>query len=158
MMNFWNGLQRREQNALMIMVVAIIIFLIYVLLVMPLISGKENALRALDDEKARYERIMQLAVTAGPSQNVSADIKAVLPIREAATDASRNAGVSISRIQPGRDNTVTFWVDRAGTSEMMNWLLMLQNEYGHVPVKVTIQKNTGEETLRGQFEFESVDS
>ena len=102
-----------------------------------------------------YQRIMQMAKsTQGTNKKNSINDLSSPPIREAATAASRQSGVSISRIQPEADNKVTFWIDKAGTQAIMNWLVLLKTQYGYNPSKVTIQKNTGEESLRGQFEFE----
>jgi type II secretory pathway component PulM len=133
-MKYWYNLTLREQIALIILTVFVGIFLIYVLMVMPLIERNEQSLLALNNEKARYN------------------------LRDAATSASRQTGVAISRIQPEADNSVTFWIDKAGTLEMMNWLVLLRSQYGYNATKVTIQKNSGEDTLRGQFKFKGENS
>ena len=155
MMKIWNNLTSREQISLMVLALFMGLFLAYVLLVMPLFEKREQSLIALNDEKARYQRIMQMAKsTQGTSEKNSINDLSSPPIREAATAASRQSGVAISRIQPEADNKVTFWIDKAGTQAIMNWLVLLKTQYGYNPSKVTIQKNTGEESLRGQFEFE----
>lgn len=157
MMKFWNNRTSREQISLIVLALFIGLFLVYVLILMPLVVKKEQSLATLEDEKARYQRIVQMAQLSQKTNELSSsdDISSI-PIREAATIASRQSGVSISRIQPEADNKVTFWIDKAGTQEMMNWLVLLKSQYGYNPSKVTIQKNTGEESLRGQIEFEGV--
>jgi len=40
----------------------------------------------------------------------------------------------------------------------MNWLVLLRSQYGYNATKVTIQKNSGEDTLRGQFKFKGENS
>ena len=61
MMKIWNNLTSREQISLMVLALFIGLFLAYVLLVMPLFEKREQSLIALNDEKARYQRIMQMA-------------------------------------------------------------------------------------------------
>lgn len=155
MMKYWANLTSREQLSLITLAVLIGLFLIYILLVMPLVGEKEQALISLNDEKERYQRVMQMAkMTKETNGQKRMSTNSEIPIREAATAASQQTGVSISRIQPEANNRVTFWIDKAGTQEMMNWLVLLRSRYGFNATKVTIQKNTGEESLRGQFEFE----
>jgi type II secretory pathway component PulM len=158
-MKYWYNLTLREQIALIILTVFVGIFLIYVLMVMPLIERNEQSLLALNNEKARYNRIMQMAqTTRSTSSQPSINSIPSTPLRDAATSASRQTGVAISRIQPEADNSVTFWIDKAGTLEMMNWLVLLRSQYGYNATKVTIQKNSGEDTLRGQFKFKGENS
>lgn len=153
MTNFWHGLNRREQFSLIIMGACVVLFLMYLLIIMPLMENRDRAIRAFNDEKSRYTRIMELAELAGSTKQTNQENITKIPIREAATNASRNTGVAISRIQPGNDNKVTFWVDRTGTAEIMNWLILLKSENGHNPIKITLQRNSDEKSLRGQFEF-----
>lgn len=153
-MKYWYSLTVREQISLMVLAGFGGLFLIYVLLVMPLIARNEQSLIALNDEKARYNRILEMAKAVKTTGNQSSKNSISMPIREAATSASRQTGVSISRIQPEANNRITFWVDKAGTQETMNWLVRFRSEYGYDATKVTIQKNSAEETIRGQFEFE----
>ncbi len=154
MNKFWLGLTQREQILIVACGVTVLCFLLYVLVINPILSNKQSAYAALEAQKQSYSKILSLAVQAERVDRHNANsISRQLPIREAATEASRTVGVAISRIQPGSDDKVTFWIDNANTQEMNSWLLLLKDQYGWQVSKVSLNKNSDGETLRGQFEF-----
>lgn len=156
MKNFWYNLSRREQILLMLCGSLILFFILYIVVLKPLSDRKENSFRTLKDEKGRYERVLQMAANMPNNfYQDKHDLKSTTPIRTAATEASKEIGVSIARIQPGPNDTLSFWIDAVKTEELFNWLMLLDKRYGNKVQKVSIQKNTGENTLRGQFEFKS---
>jgi type II secretory pathway component PulM len=155
MKSFWSGLTERERLLICAGAVVVVTLLIYALVLNPLAERKQASLRALETERTIYYNVLDMARA---SKNNSATVQTAsfrtTPIREAVTEASRKTGIAISRIQPDRDGDVSFWIDAANTGEIFDWLLLLEQEFGRQVKRISIQKNTGEETLRGQFEFE----
>ena len=154
MTKFWSGLTEREQLLMLLCVVSVFLFLLYVSVIDPISREKAAAQRALDAQKQTYGRILDMASSA--KDGTSSDDMArseQLPLREAATAAARFVGIAVSRIQPGSDNRITFWIDEASTQDMSKWLLFLENEHNWTPSKVSLNKNLQGNTLRGQFEF-----
>ncbi len=152
--NFWDELPYREKIFVGAGGAAITLFLLYILLVKPVSDEMNDSERALANEKERFERILSLAANAKATSTTNNHRTTdVLPIREAATETSRSIGIAISRIQPGQDGNVSFWVDSATTREMFDWLILLREAHGKTAHKISLHKNVGEETLRGQFEF-----
>lgn len=152
MNKFWSALSEREIILISICGVSIALFVIYMFVITPISQTRESSRNALEAQKKSYARIVALASEAARSDSTQNIIEHT-PIREAATEASRTVGVAISRIQPGNDNRVTFWIDEANTQEISRWLLMLKEQYGWNVTKLSLNKNTNSETLRGQFEF-----
>ena len=155
MINFWHSLNNREKVFVATGIAITVIFLIYIVIFKPLSDSRNASELALQEEKARFERIVALAAQAENStSSTTSTSNSMTPIREAATITSRATGVAISRIQPGPNNTVSFWVDNGGVRDIFNWLIQLNDQYGKNVQKVSLQKNVGEDTIRGQFEFQ----
>jgi len=155
MNSFWLGLSERERVLIYVGAGILVSLLIYVFVINPLADKKQASLRALEAERAIYYRVLDMAqISKNNGVTVQAGASRTAPTREAVTEASRKTGIAISRIQPSRDGDISFWIDTAKTGEMFDWLLLLEQEYGRQAKKVSLQKNAGEETLRGQFEFE----
>ncbi|HPF47666.1 MAG: type II secretion system protein M [Alphaproteobacteria bacterium] len=152
---FWSGLTERERLLICLCGALVAVTITYLLLIRPLFEKEQNTRRAMEAEKAAYTRIIDLASRAegtrgikGPDQKAEA-----VDLREAATIASKETGIAISRIQPGRDGDVSFWIDAAKTDQIFNWLLLMDSRYDRQVKKLTLQKNANSENLRGQFEF-----
>lgn len=132
----------------------VMFFILYITLIKPISDRRENSFQALQEEKARYERVITLAAkVANDTNQTKQSSNTNVPIRAAATEASKRIGIAIARIQPGRADSVSFWIDAAKTEELFNWLMLLDEEYGEKAKKISIQKNIDGNTLRGQFEF-----
>lgn len=154
MTNYWLELSARERSLISICGATIVLFLIYILIFKPISDAKDAAFNALEIQKQSYKRVVVMATNADPGATEVINASEKLPIREAATEASRVLGIAISRIQPGNDGLITFWIDEASTQDMTNWLLLLSNQYRWQATKVSINKNTGSSNLRGQFGFD----
>ena len=152
---FWSGLTEREQLLICLCGFVVAIFFVYLLMIRPLLEKEQSSRRAMEAEKAAYSRILDLASKAEASRGIkSPDQKMeAVDLREAATIASKETGIAISRIQPGRDGDVSFWIDAAKTDQIFNWLLLMNSRYDREVKKLSLQKNANSESLRGQFEF-----
>ncbi len=154
MIKIWNNLTSREQLLIIICGVFVFMFLLFIALIKPISDRKIDSLRAMEEEKNRYDKVLELsALSTTSSQEAGSAGADTTSIREAATTTSRKVGIAISRIQPASDGSVSFWIDNSRTTEIMNWLILLNDEHAQQAQKVSLQKNNGEETLRGQFEF-----
>lgn len=155
MKRFWSGLSERERLLICTGAAVMTALVIYMFVVNPLAARKKVSLSALEAEKTIYYSVLDMAQASKRNgETIQTAPFNTVPIREAATEASRKTGIAISRIQPGRDGDVSFWIDTATTWEIFNWFLLLEQEYGRQAKRISLQKNTGEETLRGQFVFE----
>ncbi|MCP5380959.1 MAG: type II secretion system protein M [Kordiimonadaceae bacterium] len=152
---FWSELTERERLLISFCGFVVAIFFIYLLMIRPLFEKEQASRRAMEAEKDAYSRILDLASKAEASRGIERPVQKMeaVDLREAATIASKETGIAISRIQPGLDGDVSFWVDAAKTDQIFNWLLLMNSRYGRQVKKVSLQKNSGSESLRGQFEF-----
>ncbi len=154
-MNFWSNLTAREQLAIYICGVAIVLIAFIMFVISPLMAQKQASVNALKEEKSRYYNVLSMSADVMIDRMVEKEAPgdSRTPIREAATIASRDVGIAISRIQPGTDDKISFWIEEAKTDQIFNWLIILDEKYGRTAQKVSLQKNSGQPTLRGQFEF-----
>jgi type II secretory pathway component PulM len=157
MTEYWNTLTDRERLLMMVMAVLAVLVLGYFALVRPLAGYVASSERTLAAAQATYERVAADAaeVTAARQQGSGEGTRASdVPLRVAVSRAAREAGVSISRIQPGADGGLTVWVEGVPSPQMYRWVQQLIEAHGIAPAKVIAQKSTTEGRLRVQLQFE----
>ncbi|WP_417450045.1 type II secretion system protein GspM [Kordiimonas sp.] len=157
MKDYWNGLTAREQALLLLMAVLTTLVLLWLSVVRPLQASHETALRERAAALDLYSVVATAAAearglkAAGQQAGTKASNE---PLRVAVAVTARAAGVSISRIQPGEDSTITIWADEVVSASLYRWLTTLANDRQITPVKVSVQKAGDGRTLRAQVQFE----
>lgn len=94
------------------------LFLLWQFIVSPIFEGRSNA----QAERAAAVRDLNIVARAAPAlgQAVATD-KAAFD-RSVIIARSREAGLAISRMQPGRDGALQIWFDEASAQALMSML------------------------------------
>lgn len=157
MKDYWNSLTERERLMVMIGGALAVLVLGYFAVLRPLAGYVSASERDMAAARASYERIASGAaeVTAARERGTSSNQRASsVPLRVAVSRAARDAGVAISRIQPGENGGLTVWVESVPSPVMYRWINQLSNTHGIAPAKVIAQKSATEGRLRVQLQFE----
>lgn len=125
MRDYWHSLTSREQLLISFAGALASLVLVYFLVLRPLqihAADSERALQAAQNTLRTVQmRVAQLQATVDAVSN-RADGGAPVSLRVAVSQAARNAGVSISRLQPSDDGTLTVWVDSSQSTALYQWL------------------------------------
>lgn len=153
MKTYWASLTRREQTLMAVAGGLLALFAVYIGAVMPLIRYQSDAKIALTQASRVYEAVARSAQTVEQSQHRDTPEANQQPVRLALTSVAREKGVTLNRIQPETDQTLTLWIESVSVAALYSWLLQLENEHGIAPLKVTIQKTGAPGLLRVQLQF-----
>lgn len=156
MRDYWQSLTDREQLLVGIGGVVLALTLVYFLVARPLVSYRADSERAYLAALGTFEtvqlRAAELAAIEDTSSTTAGETGGV-SLRVAASTAARQAGVTISRLQPSEDGTLTIWAEGVQSAQFYRWLQILAGERGIGPSNVLLQKATNGETLRVQVRF-----
>ncbi|WP_262689889.1 type II secretion system protein M [Kordiimonas aestuarii] len=157
MKDYWNGLTARERGLLISLGCLILIVTLWLGVVRPLEAARASAAREHVAARELYETVAGAAAEARALHAAGRDARAKAsdqPLRVVIAVSARGAGVSISRIQPGEDGTLTLWADDVGSAPFYRWLTSLAEDQQITPVKVSLQKAGNGPRLRAQVQFE----
>ncbi len=156
MREYWQSLTDREQLLLSVGGIVLAFTLVYFLVARPLVAYRAESERAYQAALSTFEtvqlRAAQLAATeaqASDPDKANSDVS----LRVAVSVAARQAGVTISRLQPSEDGTLTIWADGVQSQQFYRWLQILADNRGVGPSNVLLQKSSDGETLRAQVRF-----
>lgn len=156
MRDYWYSLTSREQLLISVAGVLAGLVVLYFAAIRPLQSygaESERALQAAQNTLTSVQmRVAQLKATESAVVN-RPERGEQLSLRVAVSQAARRAGLSISRLQPSDDGTLTVWVDSSQSITLYQWLQTLAQEQGIGPSNVLLQKNSSGEGLRAQVRF-----
>ncbi len=153
---YWSSLTTREQLLITVAGVLAGLVILYFLVLRPLQTYEADSERALlaaqNTLRTVQQRVGQLKATENAAANEVSGGEAV-SLRVAVSQAARSSGVSISRLQPSEDGTLTVWVDSTESTTLFTWLQTLAASQGVGPSNVLLQKNSGGDGLRVQVRF-----
>ncbi len=156
MKDYWNSLTARERLMLSLMAALVGLVVLWLVIVRPLSAARDEAAREYATATALYESVATSAAEMRALHREGRDAKLKTggePLRVTVAVAARTAGVSISRIQPGEDGTLTIWADDVSAAALYRWLEALANERQITPAKVSVQKAGSGQQLRAQIQF-----
>jgi len=140
---FWQSLTRREQLLVSSALCACILFLLYVLVILPVDNYKEASRRSLLVEQQRLSRISGLLETLaqrdGDTGRANGAVDESKPLRSVVLETAALARVSIERIQPG-DARFTIFIGRALPTDILRWLQELQGVRRYEILQVVMRK------------------
>lgn len=156
MQNYWNSLTSREQLLVSVAGLLAGLVILYFIALRPLQAHSADSERALlaaqNTLRTVQLRVAQLEATEDSAADRQGDGE-VVSLRVAVSQAARSTGVSISRLQPSEDGTLTVWVDSTESTTLFRWLQTLAQDRGVGPSNVLLQKNSGGDGLRVQVRF-----
>lgn len=151
----WRARTANEQRLLSVLAVLLIGLLISEALIKPLFSARAEARRAYLSAAQALAEVANgaqraAALQAQPSAGNSASAQSV---RSLAGRTAREAGLRITRIQPGDQGRLTLWIDAVPTGILMTWLHRLSHDHGVRVERATITANRDETTVRAQIDL-----
>ncbi|WP_027707551.1 type II secretion system protein GspM [Zooshikella ganghwensis] len=123
-----NAMPERDRRALVIMVVAVTLTVVYMLIWEPIMQWSDESRKEYQsnmDTLAFIQANEQAArqSTSQGVQQVSRDkLSAVV------TGAARQQGIKLSRVQPSNEG-VTVWMDKVAYQKLLAWVINLHNQY-----------------------------
>lgn len=162
MRDYWQSLTSRERFLVGTAIVLAALTLAYFAVFRPLSDFSDESKRALNAARNTFERVqMRAAELKTISENetrASAPGSEQASLRVSVSNAARQAGVAISRLQPSDDGTLTIWAENVQSAQLFRWLQALAVDRGVGPANVLVQKSASGENLRVQLRFEDVTS
>lgn len=137
---WYSGLQKREQNMVLALGVAMTILLIFLLVVLPL----KNYFNNLSDDVSYYENQMltvqkQVAAikSAGPATVNNANVS----LNQLVNQSAKSFGLSFSRIEEReRNKEIQLRLDDVEFDRLLRWISLLEQERGLVVDTLRVSK------------------
>ncbi|HET8731769.1 MAG TPA: type II secretion system protein M [Moraxellaceae bacterium] len=117
----WAVLESREQRALGILAVALVVFALWGLWAV-LHGAAVKAEARLEANRALLGQIQRLAPSAASMSGGGASVL------RAASDAAAAGGLSLGRIEPEGDGKVRVWLEKADFNAVARWLATLSTQ------------------------------
>lgn len=158
MTQLWQNLTTRERVLMVAGGAVVLLVLAYFSFVRPLDAYRQQSRDVLMRAQAAHARILggameikSLDVDKGVAEQLDAGADS---IRVIAARTARDAGVTISRLQPGQDgNRLTIWIEAVVAPKLYGWLAVMADDHGIAPAKVMVQKSGTDGQVRVQLEF-----
>lgn len=132
----YDQLPRRDQQALVVLIVAVFLFVIYFAIWRPVsnfhdeaATARESAASLVSWMEANRSTIQQIAASGTDSATPSTitDGRALM---STVTRSAGEAGLSLQRFEPSGENGIRVWLENAPFSQVAQWLETLNSEYG----------------------------
>lgn len=136
----YDQLPKRDQQALVVLAIAVFLGILYFAIWSPITSfhdkaaaSKENAAELVAWIQANEPVIRRMGGSgSGPaatSGDVPADGRALMAL---VTRSARDSGLTLQRFEPSGDSAIRVWLEAAPYSEVAAWLEMLNGKHGVV--------------------------
>lgn len=133
----YDQMPRRDQQALMVLAVAVFIGILYFAVWSPAstfheraVSDRDNAAELLAWMEANETTIRRLGTSGSDAGKGSADIADGRALMALVTGSAREAGLSLQRFEPSGENAIRVWLEDAPFSEVAAWLERLSSGNG----------------------------
>lgn len=134
----WQALSTRDQRALLVMAACLIFFAAWTLVVTPILG---HAQRQQDRYRAELENLAWMQANAAVAQQSARQASGALPPGQsllAVINASAQAaGLSLQRFEPDGETRVRVTLEKAVFTDVMRWLVSLEQQYGIVTGSLT---------------------
>jgi len=147
----WQGLQAREQQVLRLGAVIFGLFLLYLFVIDPVYSGRDEAEQRLQATREAYSVARQQASdlkASSPSAGVP--VSGSLLIRIESSASKEGLRGALKRLQPSGDNQIQVSLEGASYQQVMQWLSKLRLE-GVQAQRVDIQVDRQSDLLQVQL-------
>lgn len=157
----FDQMPRRDQQALMVLGIAVILGILYFAIWRPAVSYHDNAVNSrenaaellawMDANRASLQRLSGGALgQSSANVNKPADGRALMAL---VTRSAGESGLTLQRFEPSGNNAIRVWLEKVPFGQVASWLEMLnidngveieqasmdrQNEPGLVSVRLTL--------------------
>ena len=135
MKSWWLEKNQREQMALVIAAVALLLFLIYLLAWQPFVDAVEQKRQQLKNQQVTLDWMqqnlgeVQRLKSQRRSSGASNSNEALLTLVDRTAKQSQ-LRQQIQRIKPQGEDSVQLWVEQAAFDTLLKWLAGLSTQYG----------------------------
>ncbi|BEU01510.1 type II secretion system protein M [Agarivorans sp. OAG1] len=142
MKQWWQSLNKREQNLVTAAAVLVAIAVLYWGIWSPIAGANAQAKQRLASQQQTLEWAQQqgsVIIANGRPQQTSSEVK----VSQAVSSSARQQRITISRIQPKGDE-VEVWIESVPFNQLMTWLKMLSQRYGIIVENVDLDEGKQE--------------
>lgn len=143
--SWYYGLPTRDQNALKLLTVAVILVLLYLLVWLPSQRFAERAEQDVERQSAQLAWIKQneavarqLASRSGPSTASGLQGQSLLSV---VSNAARQHSIDLRRFEPEGDNRIRVWLEKVSFNQMLLWLDTLNKSYGIQTEQIAVDRD-----------------
>lgn len=147
--NVWDEREHREKILLSIMGALLSAVILWQFVLSPIFSAKSKANTALVRAERDYMTVSKALPSLSSSQAISAQGFNQAVLIEA---ASRN-GLSVSRVQPDGNKSLSVWIDTQDTSALFDMINDIITKNGAILSRATLSTGANQ-TLSAQLTFE----
>ncbi len=133
----YDQLPRRDQQALTVLIVAVLLGLLYFAIWLPASSfhdsakaERENAAELLAWMQANQATIQRLGGAGAESGQGASDVADGRALMALVTRSARESGLSLQRFEPSGENAIRVWLEDAPYAEFAAWLERLNSNHG----------------------------
>jgi len=158
--NWWAERDAREQLLLQIMLVAVTLFLAYMLVVRPILSKRDDLTRELDAAQIEADLVAAAIRETGSVSKTQSDIERVSnsDFRLVISRSAQQMGVSLTRLQPDQSGGLNIWADETTSTLLYTWLASLQDKHGIYVARASLQNSSGNGSIRAQILLKNGDN
>ena len=133
----YDQLARRDQQALLVLMVAVLLGLLYFAVWSSATSfhdsaaaQQENAAELLAWMQANETTIKRLGSASGDASQGSVDLPDGRALMALVTRSARESGLALQRFEPSGENAIRVWIEDAPFAEVAAWLERLKSGNG----------------------------
>ncbi|WP_432463927.1 type II secretion system protein GspM [Agarivorans sp. QJM3NY_33] len=139
MKQWWQSLNKREQNLVMLASILCFVAVLYWGVWSPVAQANQAAKQRLATQQQTLLWAQQqgaVILANGHTQANAGTIK----VNQAVSSIARQQRISISRIQPKGDSEVEVWIENVPFNQLLGWLNMLSQRYGVVVESIDLDE------------------
>jgi len=157
----YNRMPSRDQKAVQLLALAIILVLIYALIWRPVSSFREHA----EQRHENAESLLAWAEAnqgvfrelAGKSQTGAAPAQTISDTRQlmaVVTQSAGDSGLSLQRFEPSGEKAMRVWLGNVPFRDVASWLERLNTQYGIVIDQAALDKEEGTGQISARLTLE----
>lgn len=135
LLNSLSNFNRREQTALLVVGVLVVLYILWLALLVPLNNKRTQLLKATTNAQQSLGRVQVLARQLEQLAQQSNQAGAASDNLSGLIDASlRDNGIAMSSFTPGANGEVRVRIDKAASEPLLQWLYDLESKY-HIAIR-----------------------
>jgi len=132
---WWNGLQSRERQLILVASVIVLVFAVYTFAWAPLQKQTKRLTRQVETQQQQLAAMQQMAAKIkllgkfgkGTSRKTTTSSLTALVYQ---TGQKTLRGAQLKRVEEGQKRSVRVWVEKVAFDDMLIWLEKLQKTHG----------------------------
>lgn len=133
----YDHLPRRDQQALGVLMLAVLLAIVYFAIWRPAAdyhrdaaAAREQAAELLTWMQANQSRIQQLAQSRDQGKSTSSQLNDSRALMSTVTRSASEAGLTLQRFEPSGEQAIRVWLEQVPFNQVAAWLEQLTGEYG----------------------------